>query len=76
MDKIKMVQYGCGKMSKYTISYALEKGVELVGAFDIDKNKIGKDVSIVTGGNDLGVKYKMLGNLTNFYKKMKLILQL
>ena len=30
MDKIKMVQYGCGKMSKFTIGYALEKGVEVV----------------------------------------------
>ena len=55
--KIKMVQYGCGKMSKFTIQYALEKGVELVGAFDIDQNKIGKDVSVVLeSGKELGIK--------------------
>lgn len=55
--KIKMVQYGCGKMSKYTIAYALEKGVELVGAFDIDKNKIGKDISILLeNSKEIGVK--------------------
>lgn len=57
MDKIKMVQYGCGKMSKFTIGYALEKGVEVVGAFDIDKNKIGKDISILLeNSKELGVK--------------------
>ena len=57
MNKIKMVQYGCGKMSKFTIQYALEKGVEVVGAFDIDKNKIGKDISILLeNSKELGVK--------------------
>lgn len=69
MDKIKMVQYGCGKMSKYTINYALEKGVELVGAFDIDKNKIGKDVSIVTGGENLGIKIQNAKQFNKFLQE-------
>lgn len=57
MQKIKIVQYGCGKMSKYTMRYAMEKGIELVGAFDIDKSKIGKDVSVILESDkEVGVK--------------------
>lgn len=70
MEKIKMVQYGCGKMSKYTIGYALEKGVELVGAFDIDKSKFGKDVSVVLETNKpVGVKIQDANELEKFLEE-------
>lgn len=45
MRKITMIQFGCGKMSKFTMRYALEKGIKIVGAFDIDENKIGTDLT-------------------------------
>ena len=47
---IKFIQYGCGKMSSYTVEYATECGMELVGAVDINRDIIGTDfygVSIV-----------------------------
>lgn len=45
MKEIKVAQIGCGKMSRYTMRYLLEKGCKLIGAFDISENVIGKMVS-------------------------------
>ena len=59
MDKIKFIQIGCGKMSIYTMRYAIENGYEIVGAVDVNPEVIGKDVSSVIGGNEVGVTIKL-----------------
>lgn len=52
MDKIKVVQYGCGKMSKYTLRYLHEHGAQIVGAIGRGAS-LGQDVGDWAG---LGIK--------------------
>ena len=72
MRKITMVQFGCGKMSTYTIRYALEKGVKVIGAFDIDESKIGMDISELIGSDKkLNVKVQDAKEFEKFLQTHK-----
>ena len=69
--KIRAVQYGAGKMSVYTMRYMQEKGVEVVGAIDMNPEVIGKDIGEIMGTENTGVTVTSVENARQLLTELK-----
>ena len=71
MNGLKIVQYGCGKMSVYTMRYVIDNGSEIVGAVDINPNVIGKDIGDIMGTDKKGVVVENVANAEQMLMTLK-----
>lgn len=69
--KIKVVQFGTGKMALYTMRYAIEHGCEIVGAIDINPDIVGKDIGEIMSSAPYGVKVTALENAREMLESVK-----
>lgn len=70
-SKLKVAQYGCGKMSVFSMTYLIEKGGEIVCAFDRNPEIIGKDIGDICGMPKTGVFVSDIKDIDSIFQQTK-----
>ena len=70
MAKIRVIQIGCGKMSKYTMRYVFEHGAEIVAAIDNNRHIIGDDIGRVMESENKNVIIEDISKLDAILKQL------
>ena len=71
MKQIKVIQIGCGKMSKYIMRYIYNLGGKVVGAVDISENIIGKDIGTIMETEAKGISINDISRLSEVLEDTK-----
>ena len=71
MNGLRIFQYGCGKMSVYTMRYVFENKGEIVGAVDINPDIIGKDIGEVMKTENKGVVVNNVSDAEKLLNELK-----
>lgn len=71
MKDLKIFQYGCGKMSVYTMRYVMENGGKIVGAVDVNPTVIGKDIGEIIGCEKTGVTVSNANDAEKMLNELK-----
>ena len=69
--KVKVVQFGTGKMAVYTMRYVYEKGGEIVGAIDVNPDVVGKDIGDIMGEGKKNITVTALEQAEEMMKQVK-----
>ncbi|MCC8152574.1 MAG: Gfo/Idh/MocA family oxidoreductase, partial [Lachnospiraceae bacterium] len=69
--KIRVAQYGVGRMGKMHIKYAIMKGAELVAALDCNPDQIGMDAGELAGIGSIGIPISDSNNTTAILTETK-----
>ncbi len=60
--KVKAAVFGCGHVSQYIMRYLNNAGAQVVAAFDISSDIIGKDIGELTGSSNTGITVTAFDN--------------
>lgn len=71
MKQTKVVQIGCGKMSKYIMKYIYDLGGIITGAVDIREDLIGKDIGEVIESENKGIVINDISRLEEILEETK-----